>query len=151
MRIYILFFALALGICSCSAPKDLVYKDVQHFGIGKGATGNTVVSMNVELYNPNHYRMKLKRTDLDLFINNNRVGKINLAHKLAIPRLDTFSMPVTLDVDLKQILPNAVQLLLNSEVAVHLVGSVKAGRHGMFITIPVDYTGKQDIRESIKW
>lgn len=145
------FLLLLLCFVSCRAPKDLVYVGVQHFGLKQASFKKTVVSMDVQLYNPNNYKMKLKHSNLDIFINNNRLGVVNLDSKLKVPRLDTFAMPVMLDVDLGNALPNMLQLAFNSQVTVKLSGTVRAGRHGLFITIPVNYEGKQDIREGIKW
>lgn len=133
---------------ACRQPKDLVYQKVHHFGINK-VGAQTVLSMDVQLYNPNAYKMKLKNADLDVYINNSRLGKINLDQKFPIPQLDTFSMPLTLNVDLGNALPNMFQLMLNSNVNVKLNGTVKAGRHGIFIKVPVNYEGKQDIRAGL--
>jgi LEA14-like dessication related protein len=146
------FITLVILVSSaCHAPKDLIYVGVQNFNIGKAGLKQTVLSMDVQLYNPNNYRLKLKHADMDLFINNNRLGKINLNGKIPVPHLDTFLLPVTLDVDIAHALPNMLQLAFNSEVNVKLSGSVRAGRHGIFITVPVSYEGKQDIRSGLKW
>ena len=107
--------------------------------------------MDVHLYNPNSYRMKLKRADLDVYVNGKHLGKVETPKKVTVTKLDTFTMPIMLAVDLKNVLPNMVQLLFTSEVDVRLTGKVKAGRHGLFMTIPIDYTGKQDIKQGIKW
>ena len=150
-KLTFVLITIITAITSCHTPKDLVYQNVQHFSIKLADRQHTVLSMDVLLYNPNKYNMKLKHADLDIFINNNHLGKVNLDEKLRVPSLDTFSMPVSLDVDIKNVIPNAFQLFLNSEVTVKLTGAVRAGRHGVFITIPVNYEGKQDIREGIKW
>src|SRR4051812_37529696 len=121
-----------LALSACHTPKDLVYLGVQNFNAGKVGLKQTVLSMDVQLYNPNNYKLKLKHADLDLFINNNRLGKINLNGKIPVPHLDTFMLPVTLDVDIAHALPNMLQLAFSSEVNVKLTGSVRAGRHGIF-------------------
>ena len=110
----------------------------------------TQLSMDVLLFNPNRYPLKLKDADVNVFINGNKLGTMLLSECFPVPGLDTFSMPVTLDVDLKNVLPNALQLLMTPEVDIKLDGSVKAGRHGIYINVPVQYEGKQDIRSSIK-
>ncbi len=107
--------------------------------------------MDVKLYNPNKYCLKLKKADLDLYINGNHLGKVKTKAVCSVTKLDTFTLPVTLAVDYRNILPNALQLLFNSEVDVKLTGKVKAGRHGLYITVPINYVGKQDIRSSVKF
>ncbi len=145
------FLLLLFCFASCRQPRDLVYVGVQNFGLKQASLKKTVVSMDVQLYNPNNYKMKLRHSHLDIFINSNKLGTVNMDSKLKVPRLDTFAMPVMLDVDLGNALPNMLQLAFNSDVTVKLTGTVKAGRHGLYINIPVNYEGKQDIRQGIKW
>lgn len=145
----LLFIILTMG--ACRAPKDFVFQNVQNFSIGKADLTQAKVSMDVKMFNPNNYPMKLKNADLDVFINGSHLGKVAVSHQFAVPGLDTFSMPVTLDVDMNNVLPNAIQLFLNPEVTVKLSGEVKAGRHGVYIHIPINYEGKQDISQGLKW
>ena len=95
--------------------------------------------------------MKLKQADMNVYLNGNLLGKMCFNGCYGVPALDTFSLPVTINVDMKNVLPNAFQLLVNSEVNIKLSGNVKAGRHGVFINVPVNYEGKQDIRSAVKW
>ena len=145
----LLLLALALG--SCMHPKDLVYTGVQHFGIHTGGPEHSALHMDVALYNPNRYTLRLKKADVDVYINNKHIGMMHVNGRHLLPGLDTTALPVTLDVALKEVLPGAVQLLFNSEVDVHLTGRIRAGRHGLYVTVPVDYTGKQDIRQGLNW
>ena len=147
------FFSLFIIVCtsSCSQPKALVYQNIQNFGIKQAGLKQTELSMDLRLFNPNKYPLKLKDADVDVFLNGNKLGTMLLSECFPVPGLDTFSMPVTLDVDLKNVLPNALQLLMNPEVDIRLEGSVKAGRHGVYLNVPVHYEGKQDLRSVIKF
>jgi LEA14-like dessication related protein len=150
-KIRCLLLFITLATCSCKTPKDFVFQNVQNFSIGKADMQQARLSMDVKLYNPNNYKMKLKNADLDVFFNGDHLGKMSVPERLTVLGLDTFSMPVTIDVDMKNILPNAIQLFMNPEVTVKLTGSVKAGRHGLYIHIPVNYEGKQNISAGIKF
>lgn len=134
------------GAASCRQPKDLVYKSVQNFGLQKGKA-----LMDISFYNPNRYKLKLKNADLEVFLNGARLGKMNVNKAVAIPRMDTFTVPVSIDVDLKNLLPNALQLAFSSDMSVKLQGNLKAGRHGVYKNVPVNYEGKQDIRKGLGW
>ena len=146
-----LLFILILVTSACRQPKELVYQNIQNFKLKQTGLQQTELSLDLRLYNPNKYGMLLKDADVDVFINGNKLGKMLVTDHFAVPGLDTFSMPVMLNVDLKNVIPNALQLLMNSEVDIKLAGTVKAGRHGVFLTVPVNYEGKQDIRSGIKW
>lgn len=144
-KLHLLVITALLFACSCSQPKALVYKGIQHFGLKQeGLT--TMVSIDINLYNPNHYNMQLKNADVEVFINNTHVGNAHVDGKFLVPKKETFVLPVLLNVDLLHALPNAFELLVKKEIDLKLAGTLKAGRHGIYISIPVDYNGKQVIR-----
>jgi LEA14-like dessication related protein len=137
-------------VASCRAPRALVYQNIQNFGISQSPSHTTLVSMDIRLYNPNKYALKLKKADVEVFINNSLVGKLNARSGCSLTGRDTASVPVTLEVDMKTVLPNMLRFILNSEVDIKLTGKIKAGRHGIYVSVPVSYEGKQDILSGIK-
>jgi len=141
----LLSFAIVVLFAACKQPKDLVYQNVQHFRVQTANLKQSTVAVDVRFYNPNNYNLKLKHADLDVYINGTHVGKLLENEHYTIPKLDTFLLPVVLQVDMQTVLPNALQLLFNSDVDIKLVGQVKAGRHGVILSIPVNYEGKQEI------
>ena len=143
IRLFGLFIILVLS--ACGHTKELVYQNVQNFSIKQSA-----VSLDICMYNPNRYSLKLKDADVDVFLNGTKLGKLRLDGQPAIPKLDTFLLPVMLDVNLLAALPNALQLMMNSTVDVKLTGAIKAGRHGIYINVPVNYEGQQDILAGMK-
>lgn len=106
---------------------------------------HTQVAFDVRLYNPNNLKVKLKKADLDIFLEGRHAGEVKVKDAVMIERLDTFLLPVVLDIDMANILPNALQLLINRDVMVKVSGTVKAGRYGVFVPIPVSYEGKQSV------
>jgi LEA14-like dessication related protein len=140
-----LVLLLAMGVCACRQPKELVYQDIQNFSLKQAGLKQTTVSMDIRLYNPNSYALKLKKADVDVFLNNGRVGHVKMKERAFLPGRDTCSLPILLDVDLQNVLPNALQLLFNNDVEIKLTGTLKAGRHGVYINIPIDYSTKQNI------
>jgi LEA14-like dessication related protein len=141
----ILLLAIA-GVTSCKQPQALVYKDVQHIkyqGFGAGQPG---LSMDVLLYNPNNFSLKLRDADIDVYVNNKFMGKMFVIKgKYSIPAMGSFLVPLKVDVDLNNVLPNAIGLLLNHTAEFKVMGKIKAGKHGIYITMPVHYEGKQEI------
>ncbi len=133
----------SMMVLSCSNPQDLQYLDVKHIKI-KEISMTPEVELGVQFYNPNKSGMTMKDANIDLYINNEKVGKARLIESYDVPGLDTFILPVTMKTDLKSILPNALALLVNKEVEVQLKGTVKAGR-GVFVPIPIRYKGKQKL------
>lgn len=139
-----LFTVIIISLFSCTQPKQLVYQDVKNFRVGNLSLSQPEVGMDLQFYNPNSYGLTLKDANIDVYINNQLIGKAALSNTFEVPGLDTFLMPVVLTADLKNIFPNALQIIFNKEVAVKLQGSVKAGK-GLFVTIPVNYQGTQKL------
>ena len=134
---------LAFLLVSCNAPKALEYRDFKNFTLDKPSFSSTPIKMNLIYYNPNNFGMELNRTDLDIYINNNYLGKASQEYQVAIPRRAEFSIPVTMDVDMKNLLKNGFITLLSNEVMIKVIGTVKVGKLNVFKTFPVNYEGKQ--------
>ena len=140
----LILFAL-LFLAACSRPKDLIYRGVEHFGFKQSGLTNSMVMVDLKLYNPNKYALMLKSSDVAVYIDNAHVGQAYLRDKQLIPAKDTFILPVVLNVDLLHVIPNALQLLTKKEITLKLDGNIRAGRHGVFLVLPVNYEGKQKI------
>lgn len=144
-NIWALTVVSLLAVVSCKQPQALVYQDVQHVNFkGFGQSG---ISLDVLLYNPNKYRLKLCKADIDIYVNNSFVGKMFVVKgNYSIPAMGSFSVPLKVDVDLNNVIPNAVRLLFNHTADLKVTGKIKAGRRGISINMPVNYEGKQEIR-----
>ena len=99
--------------------------------------------MDLVYYNPNNFGLQLNRTDLDIFINDNFLGHTIQDIQVTIPRLAEFTIPISMDVDMKNIFKNVFSTLLNKEVMVKVTGQIKIGKANVFKSFPVNYAGKQ--------
>ncbi|ULQ54400.1 LEA type 2 family protein [Flavihumibacter fluvii] len=137
--------AQLFGLASCKQPQIPEYQAFENFTISKFGFSESVVSADLKYYNPNTYALSLKRAELDISINDQPVGKSILDTLIAIPRQDTFYLPVKMKVNMKQLFNNALSLLMNNEIDVKVNGTVKLGKSGVFFNMPVNYAGKQKI------
>ena len=138
---FLLVFILALS--SCSTPKFLEYKDYRNFGIEKLDFNNSQIKLDLEYFNPNNFGLQLKRTDVDVFINNNLLGHSASDTLIRIPRKSSFILPIRFDVDMQNLFKNAWNTLVGNEVTVKVTGSVKVGKANVFMSFPVNYEEKQ--------
>ena len=138
---------LLLFVCaSCSQPKNLVYQNVQNFKLNGLGLNKSNISMDVKLYNPNKFSIKLKDADVDIYVNQSYIGKMFVVKgQYAIPKTDTFLLPINVDVDLKSVLPNAIKLLFDKHIDIKVTGKIKAGKNGVYVSIPINYEGKHEI------
>lgn len=133
---------LILTFISCSAPKGLVYIDYKNFTIERFGFSNSHVKLDLEYLNPNNFGLQLKRTELDIFINNNFLGHSSSDTLINIPGRDTFLIPVKFDVDMKNLFKNAFNTFAGNEVLIRVTGRLKLGKANVFMSMPVNYEGK---------
>ncbi|MFT4023418.1 MAG: LEA type 2 family protein [Flavihumibacter sp.] len=142
---YLLSFTLCLA-AACKRPQIPEYQAFDNFELAKISMGESVVSADLKYYNPNPYPLQLKRANLAISINDKPVGTTVLDTLIQIPKLDTFYVPVKMKVDMKQLLSNALSMLLSDGVNVKVNGTIKMGRGGFFFNVPVNYEGRQEIK-----
>lgn len=134
---------LSLVILGCATPKALEYRDFKNFKIETIGFSSSYIKMDMVYYNPNSYGLQLKRTDLDIYINDVYMGRTSQEYQVNIPRNDTFSIPLRMEVDMRNIFKNGLNLMLKNEVMVKVTGTVKIGKANVFMGFPVRYEGKQ--------
>ncbi len=130
--------------CSCKPSKDLIFQDLQGFSIKQTTPPSATVS--VRMYNPNKYKLKLKKADVSVFINGNELGKMQVAGTPIAPAQDTFLLPVTISIDPKYSLLNVMQWVMAGDINIKVTGTMKGGRSGIYKTVPVLYEGRQNLR-----
>lgn len=134
---------MSIAFMSCSSPKALEYKDYRNFSIEKLGFNSSTVKLDLEYYNPNNFRMQLRNTDLDIFINEKLFGHSTTDTLIQIPKRDTFSIPVKFDIDMQTIFKNALYTLIGKEVMVKVTGKVKVGKANVFMYFPINYESKE--------
>lgn len=136
---------LLIAATGCRQPEAPEYYGFSDLQIGAAIGSQTTVSTVVKLYNPNPYRLELRRAEVNVSINGRHAGHSLLDTTIVIPRKDTFYVPIAMQIDLRAILSNALATLLNREATVSLDGRVKIRKGLLTFNRPFHYDGKQDL------
>ncbi len=139
----IFFFCMTLLQLSCSPPKALEYRNFKNFSINKLGVGSSTVSMDLIYFNPNNFGLQLSRVDLDVYINDNFMGHTNQVSRISIPRNEEFSLPISMDIDMKNLWKNALASAISNELTIKIAGTIRVGKGNLFTSFPVKYEGKQ--------
>jgi LEA14-like dessication related protein len=134
---------------ACKRPEAPVYQDMQNFRLEHPGWKESVVSADVRYYNPNPYKLQFRRAELSVSINNHFVGKSVLDTLIEIPKRDTFSIPVSLKVNTKDVFANALEVVLLHEAQIKLDGFARLGKAGIYINVPIHYEGRQRVDVSL--
>jgi LEA14-like dessication related protein len=128
---------------SCQAPKELVYRNFKNLKVENVGFAATTLKVDLIYYNPNNFGLQLKYTDLDIYVDNNFLGHSSQDYQITISKLSEFTMPLAIQLDMKNLLKNALPTLLGKEVMVKITGTVKLGKANVYKTFPVSYEGLQ--------
>lgn len=137
----ILFFGIIMT--SCQSPQGLDFRSVANTKLSNVTFEKATLSSDLTFYNPNNFGLELNRTDLDIFIDNNLLGHAAQNLQVQVPARKEFVIPLSMDVDIKNLYRNGLTSLMSKEVTIRALGSVKVGKFGAYKSFPVDYTTKQ--------
>ncbi|RYD74505.1 MAG: hypothetical protein EOP53_18155 [Sphingobacteriales bacterium] len=134
---------LVFFMTSCRAPKDLEFREYNSLSLDNMGFTSSTLKMNLVYYNPNNFGLELKRTELDIYVDSTFLGHSSQELQVAVPKRDVFTIPLKVDLDMKNLLKNGITTLMNKEVTVRAVGNVKVGKAGVYKNFKIDYSSKQ--------
>lgn len=130
---------------SCRTPKDLEFREFNNLSLEKLGFAGANLKVDLVYYNPNNFGLELNRTDLDIYVDSTYLGHSNQDIQVAIPKRDIFTVPLKIELDMKNLLKNGLSSLLKKEVNIRVMGKVKVGKAGVFKIFNVDYQTVQNI------
>jgi hypothetical protein len=136
---------LSLSLFSCTGFKDLEFKEYKDVKLDKVGFNKTTLSLSLVYYNPNNFGLELNHTEMDLFINDNYLGHVDQNVQVKVPKRDKFTLPIKVDIDMKNIIKNSLMGLFNKEVEIRAKGKIKAGKANIFKVVPFEYKTKQKL------
>ncbi len=140
-HILLLSLPLLLLLASCREPKDLEYRDFKNLKVEKIGAAASMIKMDLVYYNPNNFGLQLKLTDLDIYVDGNYLGHSLQEYQIHIPKRGEFTLPVQVEVDMKNLLKNVLSTFLGKEVLLKVTGKVTLGKANIFKIFPVNYEG----------
>jgi LEA14-like dessication related protein len=142
---FLITILISLSLFSCTGFKDLEFKEYKDVKLENVGFSKTTLSLKLIYYNPNNFGMELNHTEMDLFINDNYLGHVDQNVQVRIPKRDKFTLPIKVDVDMKNIIKNSLIGLFNKEVEIRAKGKIKAGKANIFKVVPFEYKTKQKL------
>ena len=139
------FSFLLFTLISCQQPQTPDYRGIESVVITKISANQSLIAGNIKFYNPNHYSLKMTHADVVIMLEDKQAGHCIIDSTINIPKLDSFYVPVSVDVNLGNIVTNAFQLLLKGKVKINAEGFVKLKKDGIGFKVPVHYEEYQKL------
>ncbi len=119
------------------------YRDLQNFSVDSLGFEHSTISMNLVYFNPNSFGVDLRHVDCDIFVNKNFLGKYVLDTSMHIAKRSEFSVPSKVQVDMRNLFKNSLNMLFNQELQIDVKGTTRVGKAGIFVNVPFTYSGTQ--------
>jgi LEA14-like dessication related protein len=143
MRLIIFLALFIVLMTSCNKPQSFEYRGMQNLRVDSIGLISSKISLDLIYFNPNDFGVELKNVNCDVYINHNYLGKYILDTTMHIAKRSEFTIPSSMNVDMKNVYKNALGTFLSNQVLVELKGSTKVGKSGIFITVPFEYSAME--------
>lgn len=138
-----LLFCITL-LLSCSRPIGFEYRSIRDISLEKLNGQNSVISMNLVYYNPNNFGVNLKHVNCNISADGIYIGNFKLDTLIHINKKSEFILPTRLQVSMSNILQVSARLLFK-EVTISARGQTRVGKGGIYVNLPIEYSGKQKL------
>lgn len=145
------FIKILLGLvwvsvlAGCEKPdQDIELRAIRDVVVD--ATSSPRLKANAIFYNPNNVRGRLKKINVEIFVNGKKAAYVKQDLKTKIPAAGEFTVPLEVDLALQEIgvLGTLLNMVGGKKFEVHYVGSLRLNYNGIPVKVPVDY--KDEVR-----
>lgn len=139
-------------LSSCGKMKNPEFRGIESISMEDVKLGTNTIRLNLKYYNPNSFKGQLKWAEGDAWVDSSFLGHFTVDTALKVPPRQEFIVPVKLNVSMQDMLMVAAPLLSEKKTAIWLrvSGQARAGRGGVYKTVPLKYAGKQSLEELVK-
>lgn len=137
----LVLFTLSLFSCALSqeAPE---FKKLTNVKTSKISGTNLTFTADAVFYNPNDVGLKLKSVEIDVIIEGKKAGHVSQIKKIKILPNADFLVPLTVDVDLKQIdiMGGLFGMMSGKKMRAEFVGDITVSKNAIPMKVPVKHT-----------
>ncbi|HYG37576.1 MAG TPA: LEA type 2 family protein [Cytophagales bacterium] len=141
----ILFFGFTLNGCITYKPVQI--KEIQSIEPANNDILSGKLIVNLRVANPNNYPIKVKKYDLNAFVNNTNLGRIEAGKKIVLKGNSDRSYQLTFVPDMHQVINILPSLVLKGSGVVALKGNVRIKSLFLSRTFSVDLKKKVSARD----
>jgi LEA14-like dessication related protein len=152
-----LIFTLILGaslFSSCFQYDDVVYQGFDNVKMSKPKDGQMTLNFDLKLDNPNKYKIKIKPSDVSVFIGGKELGQVHLTETLVIDKRSQKSYPLSLELKLKDLfksgLGSVLEMMTKQTVSLRIKGFVRGSVYSVTQKRYIDETKEMETAQFMK-
>lgn len=133
------FVSIVIFLSSCSSFKEPIIKGSDDFQLTQFEGKKISFSLALAIENNNWYALKIKPSNVDLYLEDKLIGKLHLLEKVTIPAKKTTELVVPARIELVDgAMISLFKIISKDQVAVRLNGKVKGGVLFVYKNFQVD-------------
>ena len=147
-----LFICLLLFLNSCVSYKPIQFNGLNDVSFSEGNSCEPMC-VSISVYNPNTFKIAIKKANVLATINKNDLGRITVKEKYSLPPLKNTELRFAVNTtksNLATSLLKSLNILLGKKIYLQLDGKVKVKAYGLGIKIPVEESFELDYKSFIK-
>lgn len=142
IRLGLILCSIAFGLGSCASFMDVQMPEIERISnvrTGELREGRLAISFTTEIRNPDKLKFRIRRVQLDVMLNGNKVGEIRSNRVIRIRNLLQAQVEWTLMADLKALIKPGMllNLALSGRPQLGVEGHVRVSKFIFRKTIPV--------------
>lgn len=137
---------LVLGAC---VPKEEIqFKGVSNIVVEASASGEPMLKGDAMFFNPNSVRMKLRKANIEIMVNDKKSATVNQEYNLEIPANGDFTVPVEAQLSLKEVgvLNTIASILGGKKYKLQFMGTIHASVRGVRVRVPVNHVEETKLK-----
>jgi LEA14-like dessication related protein len=142
---------LIFSLSSCKEIEQLELEGVENFAVKNLSIKGMTLELDMKVYNPNNIKFKVKKYDLDIYVNNMRIGKAKIKQKMVLPKRSSSSHHLTVETDFKDLLLGALPLISSlqkkNQAKVRVTGNIKVSVLGISKKVDVEFQKEVTLRK----
>lgn len=139
--LFLLFASILLT--SCNAIKPLEFRTCKSWKLNPSFSATTLQA-DLTFFNPNRAGVLLDQIELEIILDGRNLGKVSQNAQMRIPGKQEFTLPISVQLDMKNLLGNTLSGLLKQKLSLRSVGKVRVVKAGIHLWVPVDVTSEVD-------
>jgi LEA14-like dessication related protein len=140
---YGLILALLLVLQGCRVYRDVEFKGVRETRFTSFNSKGVSCEFDVELFNPNPYKITLMRSDIDLFFEGTRLGKVELPNSAVLAGEEKTVLKLTCTADpasIPKLVGGAIGMVFKKDLVIEGKGTVTAKAFLVTKTVPIEFS-----------
>lgn len=145
-----LWLLLAVVFLSSCNFEDVTVESLDKFSLKSQTDEGFVLEMDVAIMNPNGIALKMKRADMEVYLNDIHIGHAKIARRLSLPANEKSTHRIAVETTYAESFQGNLMSLgasaLFGGLNMRLEGEIRGGTFLFYKKFPIDHKEKLDLK-----